>query len=52
MGKTISKELIQRAKQRFGIVGNSEGLNRAIEVAILIAPTDVSVLVTGESGAG
>lgn len=52
MGKTISKELIQRAKQRFGIVGNSEGLNRAIEVAILIAPTDVSVLVTGESGVG
>lgn len=48
----ILKEDIQRAKQRFGIVGNSEGLNRAIEVALLIAPTDVSVLVVGESGVG
>lgn len=52
MGKTISKEQIQRAKQRFGIVGNATDLNRAIEVALLIAPTDVSVLVTGESGVG
>ncbi|MDN4754608.1 sigma-54 dependent transcriptional regulator [Porphyromonadaceae bacterium W3.11] len=52
MSKTVSKELIQRAKQRFGIIGNSESLNRAIEVAIMIAPTDVSVLVTGESGVG
>ncbi len=43
---------LQQAKQRFGIIGNSEGLNRAIEVAIQVAPTDISVLITGESGTG
>lgn len=43
---------IQQAKQRFGIIGNSPLLNRAIEVAIQVAPTDISVLVTGESGTG
>ncbi len=52
MSGNISKEQIQRAKQRFGIIGQSEALNRAIEVALLIAPTDVSVLVMGESGVG
>lgn len=52
MSGIVTKENIQRAKQRFGIVGNSGALNRAIEVALLIAPTDVSVLVTGESGVG
>lgn len=39
-------------KQRFGIIGNSELLNRALEVAIRVAPTDLSILVTGESGVG
>lgn len=39
-------------KQRFGIIGNSEPLNRAIEMAVKVAPTDLSVLVTGESGVG
>ena len=39
-------------KQRFGIIGNSESLNRALEVAVRVAPTDLSVLVTGESGVG
>ena len=39
-------------KQRFGIIGNTEALNNAIEVAIRVAPTDLSVLVTGESGVG
>ncbi|MES2800786.1 MAG: sigma-54 dependent transcriptional regulator [Bacteroidota bacterium] len=39
-------------KQRFGIIGNSPQLNRALEVAIQVAPTDISVLVTGESGTG
>ena len=43
---------LQRVKQRFGIIGNSEGLNRAIEVALQVAPTDLSVLITGESGTG
>lgn len=39
-------------KQRFGIIGNSEPLNRAIEMAVKVAPTDLSVLITGESGVG
>lgn len=46
-----SKE-IQKIKLRFGIVGNSEELNRAIDIAMQVAPTDLSVLVTGESGVG
>lgn len=41
---------IQNVKLRFGIIGNSEGLNRAIDIAIQVAPTDLSVLITGESG--
>lgn len=52
MSENKYNERIQRAKQRFGIVGNAPSLNRAIEVALLIAPTDVSVLVVGESGVG
>ncbi len=39
-------------KQRFGIIGNSELLNRALEVALRVASTDLSILVTGESGVG
>ena len=39
-------------KNRFGIIGSSEALNRALEVALRVAPTDLSVLVTGESGVG
>ena len=46
-----SKE-IQKIKLRFGIVGNAEELNRAIDIAMQVAPTDLSVLVTGESGVG
>lgn len=45
-------ESIQVIKQRFGIIGNDAKLNRAIEKAIQVAPTDISVLVTGESGVG
>lgn len=43
---------IQQVKQRFGIIGNAPLLNRALEVAIQVAPTDISVLVMGESGTG
>ncbi|MHA7941965.1 sigma 54-interacting transcriptional regulator [Formosa sp. 3Alg 14/1] len=45
-------ESVQAIKQRFGIIGNNQKLNRAIEKAIQVAPTDISVLVTGESGVG
>lgn len=45
-------ETVQSIKQRFGIIGNDKGLNRAIEKAIQVSPTDISVLVTGESGVG
>ncbi len=43
---------IQAVKQRFGIIGNSELLARAIDIAMQVAPTDLSVLITGESGVG
>jgi len=43
---------LQNIKQRFGIIGNSPLLNRAIDIAMQVAPTDLSVLITGESGTG
>lgn len=43
---------VQQIKQRFGIIGNNPVLNRAIDVALQVAPTDLSVLITGESGVG
>lgn len=43
---------IDQIKQRFGIIGHSEQLNRAIDIAVQVAPTDLSVLITGESGSG
>ncbi len=43
---------LQNIKQRFGIIGNYDGLNRAIDIAVQVAPTDLSVLITGESGTG
>jgi DNA-binding NtrC family response regulator len=43
---------IQRIKQRYNIVGNHDGLNRALDVALQVAPTDLSVLIVGESGVG
>lgn len=45
-------ESVQAIKQRFEIIGNDPKLNRALEKAIQVAPTDISVLVTGESGVG
>jgi transcriptional regulator with PAS, ATPase and Fis domain len=46
------KSEIQNVKLRFGIIGNNEALNRAIDIAMQVAPTDLSVLITGESGVG
>lgn len=43
---------LQRIKQRYGVVGNYDGLNRALEIALKIAPVDLSVLITGENGVG
>ncbi|MDG1779924.1 MAG: sigma-54 dependent transcriptional regulator [Flavobacteriales bacterium] len=43
---------LQSVKQRFGIIGNSQALNRAIDVAVQVAPTNISVLINGESGTG
>ncbi len=43
---------VQQLKQRFGIIGNAYALNHAINIAMQVAPTDLSVLITGESGVG
>ena len=43
---------LQKIKQRYNIVGNSPKLNRALDVAMQVAPTDLSVLIIGESGVG
>lgn len=50
--EVMTKFNIQQVKQRFGIIGNSPELNRAIEIALQVAPTDMSILVMGESGVG
>lgn len=52
MQELISFMDLQTIKQRFGIIGNSPELNRALTIALQVAPTDLSVLVTGESGVG
>ncbi|MEM1119676.1 MAG: sigma 54-interacting transcriptional regulator, partial [Bacteroidota bacterium] len=43
---------LQSIKQRYGIIGRSEGLDRALSTAVRVAPTDLSALITGESGVG
>src|SRR5690554_4541895 len=48
----MAKHSLQQVKQRFGIIGNTPELDRAIDVALQVAPTDLSVLITGESGTG
>lgn len=48
----MNESNLQSIKQRYGIVGNYAGLNRAIDIAIQVAPTDLSVLIQGESGVG
>lgn len=48
----ITESEIQSIKQRFGIIGNSPLLNNSVRVAMQVAPTDMSVLITGESGSG
>ena len=48
----MTKAEIQQIKVRFGIIGNNEALMRGIDIAIQVAPTDLSVLITGESGVG
>lgn len=48
----MNVEEVQRMKQRFRVIGNSPELNRAIDVAMQVARTDLSVLITGESGSG
>jgi transcriptional regulator with PAS, ATPase and Fis domain len=48
----MDKNELLKIKQRFGIIGNSDSLARAIDIAVQVAPTDLSVLITGESGVG
>lgn len=48
----MAKHSLQQVKQRFGIIGNDPKLDRAIDIALQVAPTDLSVLIIGESGAG
>ncbi|MDD4729016.1 MAG: sigma 54-interacting transcriptional regulator, partial [Dysgonamonadaceae bacterium] len=48
----MSKQVIQQIKQRFSITGESHELERAIDTALQVAPTELSVLITGESGVG
>ena len=43
---------LQRIKQRYNVVGNCDALNRALDIALQVAPTDLSVLIVGESGVG
>ena len=48
----MDEKAIQLIKQRYSIVGNYEGLNRCIDIAIQVAPIDLAVLIRGESGVG
>ena len=48
----MTNQELQSLKNRYDIIGNNSALNRALEVAVAVAPTDITVLVTGESGVG
>ena len=48
----MDSQELQRLKNKYDIVGNDPGLNRALETAVAVAPTDLTVLITGESGVG
>src|SRR5689334_11829344 len=48
----MQEEVLQQIKQRFGIIGNAKALNHAVETAVQVAPTELTVLITGESGSG
>ena len=48
----MTNQELQSLKNRYDIIGNNPALNRALEVAVAVAPTDITVLVTGESGVG
>ena len=48
----MTNQELQSIKNRYDIIGNNPALNRALEVAVAVAPTDITVLVTGESGVG
>ncbi|MDE6152127.1 MAG: sigma-54 dependent transcriptional regulator, partial [Prevotella sp.] len=48
----MEQRLLQQIKQRYGVVGNSELLNHALDICLQVAPTDLSVLIIGESGVG
>jgi len=52
LNMSITESDIQTVKQRFGIIGNAPQLNNAVRVAMQVAPTDMTVLITGESGSG
>ena len=48
----MTNQELQTLKNKFDIIGNDPALNRAFEIAVTVAPTDITVLVTGESGSG
>ena len=52
LSQNMNEKELQSVKQRYGIVGNSDALNRAIETALKVASVDLSVLIQGENGVG
>ena len=48
----MTNQELQNLKNKFDILGNDPALNRALEIAVAVAPTDITVLVSGESGVG